>query len=159
MTNSVSCPVSGNRINENAARIAAAFTVLFTALAVVFQWHWIMAVLAADFALRGFTSGKWSPMRWLAQNTSRVLKLRIIPVDAAPKKFAAGLGMGFSAMIFITGIMHYSIAQYTIASMLVGCAILESVFAYCLGCVVYTFLIRIISNKENSVQLPHSKTG
>jgi len=159
MTNSVSCPVSGERMNENAARIAAAFTVFFTAFAVIFQWHWIMAVLAADFALRAFTSGKWSPMRWLAQNKSRVLKLRIIPVDAAPKKFAAGLGMVFSASIYFTGIMHLTITQYSIASMLVGCAILESAFAFCLGCVIYTSLIRIIPHKETIAQLPNSKTG
>ena len=159
MTNSVSCPVSGERINENAARIAAGYTVIITAIAVLFQWHWIMAVIAADFALRAFTPGTWSPLRWLAKNTSRLLNLQSIPVDASPKKFAAGLGMVFSASIFFTGMMHLTIVQYTIASMLVGCAILESAFAFCLGCVIYTSLIRIIPQKETTVQLPNSKTG
>lgn len=155
----MSCPVSGERINENATRIAATITVILTVLAVLFQWHWIMAGLAIDFAIRAFTPGKWSPLRWLSKNSSQWLRLKTIPVDAAPKKFAAGLGMGFSIAIFISGMLNYQITEYIIASMLVGCAILESAFAFCLGCVVYTFLMRFISNKESEVQLPNSKPG
>jgi len=159
MSNTVSCPVSGKRINENAARIAAGVTVILTIVAVIFQLYWIMLILAADFAVRAFSSGKWSPMRWLAQNIVKALNLPNVPVDAAPKKFAAGLGMVFSALIFITGFMQFTLAHYIIAAMLAGCAILESVFAYCLGCVVYTFLMRFLPDKDSSVQFPQSKTG
>lgn len=158
MSNQVTCPVSGDRINENAARIAAGYTVAITLFSVLSGYHWIMILLSADFALRAFTPGKWSPMRWLAGSTVRLFRINPKPVDAAPKKFAAGLGMGFSALIFTAGILNYPVTEVILASMLIGCAILESAFAYCVGCIIYTILMQFISSKKSLIRLPDNKT-
>lgn len=159
MNSSISCPVSDERINENVGRIAAAYTLILTTTAVLCGYHWIMAGLAVDFGIRAFTPATLSPMRWISKSTSRLFRLRNIQVDAAPKKFAAGMGMIFSILILAAGLLNYDLAEYILASMLIACAILESVFAYCVGCIIYTYLMRFNTTKEETIEFPNSKTG
>ena len=143
------CPVSGQKADENIARTAAIFTVLITAAALLLNSYVIMLLLAVDFAIRAFSSGSASPLKMLATLTAGTLNIRNRKIiDAAPKKFAALLGMTFSLLAGLFLIAQLPVTAAVIASMLIFCAFLEGVFGYCLGCVVYTIITTSTGKSE-----------
>jgi predicted membrane protein len=60
--------------------------------------------------------------------------------DLAPKKFAATLGFIFCLLITATLIFNFATAAIILTSIMAVFALLESLFAVCVGCYVYTFL-------------------
>ena len=137
----VICPVSAEKADENVARTTAMLTVLITGTALLANSYLVLLLLAADFAVRSFSSGTGSPLKFLSIQISEILNSKNKKlIDAAPKKFAAMLGMTFSLLAGIFLLMQLPVAAFVIASMLIFCAFLEGVFGYCLGCVVYSVL-------------------
>lgn len=135
------CPVSGQKADEHVARTAALYTVLITTTALLINSYVMILLLAADFAIRAFSSGRASPLKLLSAQTAGTLNIRNKKlIDAAPKKFAALLGMTFSFIAGVFLFVQLPVAAVIIASMLIFCAFLEGVFGYCLGCVVYTII-------------------
>jgi len=147
MTQNISCPVSPERIDGNTARTAAVLTAVIVTAGLLLQSYIIFILLAADFALRAFTAGKYSLIKAAAVKTSRLLKLNKLPVDAAPKKFAAGLGLSFSLIIAVSFYLGSFTAAYSAGIALLFCAMLEGLFSVCLGCYVYSFLLFFFKHK------------
>lgn len=144
-----SCPVSGVKVNENVVRVIALYTVIITAISLYFNLYALTFLLSVDFAIRAFTDGEYSVLRLLALKTVSVLKIQAKPVDAAPKKFAALLGYLFSINIFVFQFFDIAIVAQVLGVMLVSCALLEGVLAFCLGCVVYYQIERLKKIKFN----------
>ena len=137
----VICPVSGEKADENVARTAAMITVIITVTALLVNSYLMLLLLAVDFAVRAFSSGTGSPLKLISIQISGLLNSKSKKlIDAAPKKFAAMLGMTFSLIAGVFLLMQLPVAAFVIASMLIICAFLEGVFGYCLGCVVYSVL-------------------
>lgn len=149
---SITCPVSNERINENVVRIVAFFTMIIVSTGIYFQSPLLISALALDFYLRAFTGGKYSPLKYISKRLSNYMGLSQKMVNAAPKKFAAGIGLLFS--ISISGLLwfHYATSADSLAIILLICAGLESFLGFCLGCVVYTYIILPFLSKENSEQ-------
>src|ERR1017187_5447459 len=108
--NELVCPVSAERVNENAVRTVAVISLVLVLLSLYLNNFVISGFLALDFMLRAFFNGKASALKALAKGFVRYAGLGNKPVDAAPKKFAASLGLvfallisGFQAAGFITG--------------------------------------------------------
>jgi hypothetical protein len=136
------CPVSAGKADEYITRTIAVFTVLVTVTALILGNYFIMLLLSADFAIRYFTTGKGSPLKFISIHTAGFLEIRDKKlIDAAPKKFAALLGMAFSFLTAVFMILNFPITAFVIASALIFCALLEGIFGYCLGCVVYSILV------------------
>ena len=135
------CPVSAEKVNESAVRVAAFITVIITGAAIYCNMPVFMALLAADFYLRAFTGGKYSPVKVLSKKVAAILDFPVKPVDAAPKKFAAGVGLAFSAAISLLVWFQFTVSAYSLAIVLVICASLESFFGYCVGCVAYSCIV------------------
>ncbi len=135
------CPVSNAKADENIVRTSAILTVLITAAAVLVNSYLILFLLSADFAIRSFFSGVGSPLKILSNHIAGILNIRNKKsIDAAPKKFAAFLGMTFSLLAGLLLLFQLPIAAMITASILIFCAFLEGVFGFCLGCFVYTIL-------------------
>lgn len=145
--NDLSCPVSADRVDENATRIVAAIVIVVTVTALYSGFYWLSLLLAADFGLRAFTQGNYSLLKNAAKFAVTQLALPPKPVDAAPKKFAAGVGLAFALAIGIAQFFGFTYTAYGIGSVLLLCAFLESAFAYCVGCVVYTYLVLPVLNR------------
>lgn len=135
----LSCPISAERINENVVRIIALLVALITVICVVFDNYWAMLFLTVDFAIRAFTSGKWSILRGIAQQIFKLLSLPQKLKDLAPKKFAATMGFIFCLLVSSTYLLGFATATVVLAGMLTAFALLEGGFAICVGCYVYTF--------------------
>jgi hypothetical protein len=144
----VSCPVSPEKANENIVRIIAIQVIIFSFISLVLNNYLISLFLIFDFALRSFTEGNYSPLKKIGIYFNLFLKLEPIIIPAAPKKFAAGLGVVFSSLISIALIFNWSLISMILGSLLIFCASLEGFFGVCIGCYVYSFLqkLKIISN-------------
>lgn len=148
----LTCPVSEERVDENATRVGAFFVIATTLVALYTNWYALSLLLATDFALRAFTNGTFSPLKHFAKIFAIVLQLPKKPIDAAPKKFAAGVGFVFALSIAIAQVAGFILTSYSIGAVLLVCAALESFVGYCVGCVVYTYLVLPVMNKFQ--QLP-----
>lgn len=140
MENNLECPVDFVSINENKARLTA-FFVLVLAIVFLITGLWIlMAFLVIDFLLRVNNLGKYSLLAILSDAVIKQLKIKNKPTDRAPKRFAAGVGLVFTAGILILALLHLSTLTIVVTIVLVIFAFLESFIGFCAGCYVYSFL-------------------
>lgn len=134
-----------NPVNEVSARLVAAGVVVMCAVTIAFDVPWMTAVIAYGFLARVLTGPTLSP---LGQLVTRVLTPRLPfaakPVPGPPKRFAQGIGatLSVAAAILALGLGAH-LAAYVLLGMIIVAAILESVFAYCLGCKIFGLLMRV----------------
>ncbi|KQN33404.1 hypothetical protein ASE92_16545 [Pedobacter sp. Leaf41] len=136
----ISCPISAERVNENVVRLIAFMVACIAIGCVVFSNYWAIFFLTGDFALRAFSSGKFSPMKFIAINLAKALSLKPNMTDLAPKKFAATMGFVFCLLITATFILSFLTVALTLSVMMIIFALLESFLGVCIGCYVYTFV-------------------
>jgi len=132
------CPVDFIAINENKARLTAFFVMILTIVYLVSGFWLIIAFLLIDFSLRSFNLGKYSPLGFLSDAVIKQLSIKNKPVDRAPKRFAASVGLAFTAAILLAAFLHQPLIAIALASVIVLFAFLESIFSFCAGCYVYT---------------------
>ncbi len=138
--NTLICPISKERSNKAVIRFSAvlvSFTVLFY---IISGNPLLLLFLTADFALRGFTNVKFSPISKAGSVLSKTFKAKAEFVDKAPKIFAARVGFVFSITALI---LHFisPIAAISVLAILITCALMEAVLDFCVGCVVYTYIV------------------
>jgi hypothetical protein len=154
MTNkAISCPVSGEKINESVARVASFLVTIIVTIVVLFKAPYMLILLGTDFALRAFTNGTYSPIKYLAKQLYRYSGLSEKKGDAAPKKFAAAIGFIFSFSIAALQLAQYFILADVVAGVLVFCAALEAFAGFCVGCVIYTYIQPFFNNSEDSISI------
>jgi hypothetical protein len=141
MKSNIYCPVSPNKVDENVTRIAAFVMMAFFITGIILKSYILLFLISADFAIRAFSHGKYSPIRSISKSIAGILRLKSKPIDAAPKKFAAGMGMVISALTGVLLFLGELSAAYLISAVLIFCAFLEGAFAVCVGCHIYSFTV------------------
>ncbi len=131
-----------NPVNEKAARVVAGLVVVTALVALVFQASWLVWVLAAGFLLRVLSGPRFDPFGLVA---TRLVAPRLgtaTLVAGPPKRFAQGLGLLFSLTSGVSLALGATVIGWVVLGLLVVAATLESVFAVCLGCLVFGGLQR-----------------
>lgn len=132
-----------NPVNETSARLVATGAVLQSVAFLLIREWWALAPLAFGFLARVLTGPTLSP---LGQFVTRVVtpRLRVQHrfVPGPPKRFAQGIGLAFSGGALIAWLVGTPVVSYALIGGLIGAATLESVFAVCLGCIIFNQLIR-----------------
>jgi len=142
------CPVDFVTMNEYRARWTALLVLVFTAGYIVSGYWFIPAFLAIDFFLRASKLGKYSLLGQLGGVLVKTFGRGNKPVDRAPKRFAALIGLLFtSAMTILYGVGASSFS-YILADILVIFAFLEAAFGFCAGCRVYAFIKPLLPAKS-----------
>jgi hypothetical protein len=132
-------------VNEVSARLVAGGVVVMSLAALIVDEHakWLLVVLAYGFVARMLTGPTMSP---LGQFVTRVITPRTgfaeKFVPGPPKRFAQAMGVTFSVAALVLTLLGYDLAARVVLAMLLTAAILESVFALCLGCKVFALLMR-----------------
>jgi hypothetical protein len=139
------CPVDFIKINENKARLTAFFVLVLTLVYLKTGFWLIMAFLLVDFVLRATSRGKYSLLGFISDAVIKQLKIKPKPVDRAPKRFAAMVGVLFTAVILVSFILQLHVVALSLAAVLAFFAFLESFFAFCAGCYAYSAGKYIIS--------------
>jgi Domain of unknown function (DUF4395) len=137
------CPHDTDTVNERVARVIAALVIIFTVVSLFTVSPFIMLFLAVDFGMRALRFQQYSLLRLLAAVSANVLLIAPRFVSAAPKRFAAGLGLVLSLAIGGLLFTELHILTAVCGGMLIGCAALEAFAGYCVGCTVYTLLFQL----------------
>jgi hypothetical protein len=133
-----------NPVNEVSARLVAGGVLILAILTIALDQPWLIVPLAYGFVARVCTGPALSP---LGQFVTRVLTPRLhVPaknVPGPPKRFAQGIG---ATLLVAALILHFGFGLTGLAYVLVAAiavaATLESVFAFCVGCKIFAFLMR-----------------
>jgi hypothetical protein len=132
-----------NPVNEAAARTVAIGVVLMSVLAFVTGSAWILILLSYGFLARVLAGPRISP---LGQFAVRVSAPRITrwqrSVPGPPKRFAQAMGLALSLAALITWLWAGWLDAKWILLPLVAAASLEGFFGYCVGCTIFSWLIR-----------------
>jgi hypothetical protein len=131
-----------NPVNEKAARVVAGLVVITAASALLLQAGWLLWLLALGFLLRVLSGPRFSPFGLLA---TRVVAPRLGParlVPGPPKRFAQCLGLSVSLTAAVCVGLGATTVGWLLVGLLIVAAVLESVFAFCLGCAIFGLLQR-----------------
>ena len=106
-------------------------------------FYWVLIPLAYGFWARVLTGPTLSPLGFLAQ---RVIAPRLGPpkhVPGPPKRFAQGMGaiMSTAALVLAFAVSHT--AAEVVLALLIPAASLESILGYCVGCRIFSLLMRV----------------
>jgi hypothetical protein len=139
MKNGIDCPVDFIPVNENKVRLVA-LLVLLLGLVFISTGYWvIVAFLVVDFFLRSVNLGKYSLLGVLSAGIISLLCIKTKPVDQAPKRFAARMGLTFTIVILAMYLLQLEGIALALGVILCLFAFLESILAFCAGCYVYSF--------------------
>ncbi len=131
-----------NPVNEKAARVVAGAVALIAAVILATGWQWLLVVLAYGFWARVLTGPTLSP---LGRFATRVAAPRLGPpryVPGPPKRFAQGIGAAVTTLAAVCALaLEWTTAAEVLTAMMVVFAVLESVFAYCVGCKIFAVLM------------------
>src|SRR3954471_17889415 len=121
-------------VNEKAARSVAGLVAVLAAVTLATGAWWLTVPLALGFWARVLTGPTLSPFGRLA---TRGIAPHLGPpryVSGPPKRFAQGIGAALSTAVAVLALTGATTAATVLLLVLLGAAVLESVFAYCLGC-------------------------
>ncbi len=132
-------------VNETSARLVAAGVAAMMLAVAVGGQLWLLPIITYGFIARVLTGPTLSPLGQLA---TRVIapRLRVDHrfVPGPPKRFAQGLGASLSV---VATVAHFGFGANGTAQVIAGAiavaAFLEAAFALCLGCVMFTGLMRV----------------
>lgn len=131
-----------NPVNEASARLVAAGVVVQCALLLVLREGWLLLPLAYGFVARVAAGPRFSP---LGQFVTRVVTPRVAPnhrlVPGPPKRFAQAIGATLSLAAAVSWLLGASTLAIVLVAAVTVAATLESVFGFCLGCVIFNRLM------------------
>ncbi len=150
MAQVVECPVDFVPINENKVRVIAGFVVILST-AYLFLNHWSIALfLVIDFFTRALWNPKFSLLGIFSDVVVKNFSIKNKPTDRGAKRFAALIGFVICDIVLITTVFQLDIIAQAAAGIIIFFAVLESVFSFCAGCYVYTFLKNVSLFKASS---------
>ncbi|WP_420644481.1 DUF4395 domain-containing protein [Candidatus Leptofilum sp.] len=134
------CPISTQRINRHVVRITGLMMASMIALFLFTGNIGFIIAIVVDYFIRAFTELPYSPFSWLAMQIVRSFNLPSKQIDKAPKIFAARVGWLFAVGTAVLYFISPS-ASMIIGATLMVFALLESILDFCVGCVVYTYIV------------------
>ncbi len=115
----------------------------------------LQTLLFAWGALRGV---QHTPLAWVFRT---VVRPRLAPPadweDAAPPRFAQGVGFAFGAAALVAFVAGVPLLGSVLVGFALAAAVLNAVFGFCLGCEVY-LLIRRFTKPADAAQV-HAPTS
>ncbi|MEA1919492.1 MAG: DUF4395 domain-containing protein [Campylobacterota bacterium] len=139
-----SCPINFERVDATTIRIISLIVISLITLHVSFPSPWILFFLATDFIMRLYGDKNYSLTYRLALLIQASLKLESKFEDAGAKRLAGHFGLLFTLLLLSAYLLELQSAFYVIASVFIGCAGLEVLFGFCVGCKVYFIIQKIL---------------
>lgn len=133
-----------NPVNDVAARTVATGVVVMGATVAGLGWGWVLVPLTYGFIARVAAGPRISPLgqfavRVVAPRLTRHEKL----VPGPPKRFAQAIGVSFSVTASALWLAGAPGAARVVVALLVVAAALEAALGFCLGCKVFSVLMRL----------------
>ena len=133
-----------NPANETSARLVAAGVVLISAFFLLTNSTLVLIALTYGFAARVAAGPAFSPLAlFVTRIVTPKLNFNHKFVPGPPKRFAQTIGLTFAATALALTLLGFSTAAQLVIAALIIAATLESVFAICLGCIMFSFLMKL----------------
>jgi len=134
---SPSCPISTRRVDSNMVRMISFQVALFTVILLFTQESIFALILVFDFFMRTIRQPNFSPFH--IAGTFVITGWGIAPklCDESPKRFALYLGLVASLFLAVFYLAGFTAFATIIAVILLICALLETLFDFCIGCKIY----------------------
>ncbi|CAM3908173.1 DUF4395 domain-containing protein [Nocardiopsis rhodophaea] len=132
------------QVDPRGQRFAAVVTTVVLALVLITGSHWLLAFQALVFAVAVMIGVRHSPYAWIFARFVRP-RLGAPPEleDAAPPRFAQGVGLAF-ALVGLAGYLFVGSWLGMVATAFaLFAAFLNAAFGFCLGCEMYLLLRRL----------------
>lgn len=139
---SPSCPISTRRVDSNMARIISFQVALFSMIFLVSQESFFMLVILFDFFIRALRQPNFSPFQIVGTFALKGWGIAPKLCDESPKRFALYLGLVTSLFIVVFYFTGFTTFATLVAVILLICALLETLFDFCIGCKLY-YVIQI----------------
>ena len=138
-------------VDDVTVRLIAAVVLVIGVIALATQQWWLYAVLAVDFSLRAALGPQASPIARLVQRWIRpAVSAPKRPTAGPPKRFAATIGavMTVAATVLwvvalVTGSSGATAGVVVIGAVMVLFPALESILGICVGCILFSGLMRL----------------
>ncbi len=134
---SPSCPISTRRVDANMVRMISFQVALFTLIFLITQESSFAWVILFDFLMRAFRLSSFSPFEMIGKFVLRGWGVAPKLCDESPKRFALYLGLITSLFIVVFYFAGFTLFATILAVILLICALLETVFDFCIGCKLY----------------------
>ncbi len=132
-----------NPANETSARLVAGGVVLMSVAFLLTNSTLILVALTYGFAARVVAGPAFSPLAlFVTRVVTPKLNFNHKFVPGPPKRFAQTIGFIFAATALTLTLLDYSLSAKLVIAALIFAATLESVFAICLGCIMFSFLMK-----------------
>ncbi len=138
--NNLVCPISLQQINEYVSRVTAAVLVSLISLFLITQNEIFLIIAVIDFGFRVFEKVKYSPASWIVSKMFNITGLPKKMVNKAPKVFAARFGF-FLSVLSLSVFFFFPFAASIIAFILAICIFADAAFNFCIGCIIYHYII------------------
>lgn len=135
------CPVSVEKIDSNVSRLTIFMNVVLMALYLYTLNPVFILIVSFDYLIRAIAKVTYSPVRFIAYNTISILNLQKKPINLAQKVFASRLGMICAIVATILYFTGNTTGSIVVASILLTLSTLDSVFNFCVGCLIYNYLV------------------
>ena len=133
-----------NPANETSARLVAAGVVVISAIFLLTNSTLFLLALTYGFAARVATGPAFSPLAlFVTRVVTPKLNFNHKFVPGPPKRFAQTIGLTFAATALTLTLLDYSFAAKLVIAALIFAATLEAVFAICLGCIMFSSLMKL----------------
>lgn len=133
-----------NPANETSARLVAAGVVVISTTFLLTNSTLVLVALAYGFAARVAAGPAFSPLAiFVTRVVTPKLNFNHKFVPGPPKRFAQTIGLVFSSSALLLALLDFSLAAKLVITGLIFAALLESVFAICLGCIAFSYLMKL----------------
>ncbi len=150
---SPSCPISTRRVDSNMARVISFQVALFTVALLFTQEILFALVLLFDFVMRVARKSNLSPFHVIGKFILEGWNITPKWCDESPKRFALYMGLVTSMILVLLFAAGLPIVATMIALVLFVCALLETLFDFCIGCKIYYAIEFIKASFKNDRNL------
>ena len=135
------CPISIEKIDSNVSRLTVFINVVLMGLYLYAQNPLFIGIVACDYLIRAVFKVEYSPIRFLAYSIVSAINVKKKPINLAPKIFASRLGLICALTAAVLQLLGYSTGALITAGLLMVLSIMDSVFNFCVGCLIYNFFV------------------
>ena len=131
------CPISTRRIDAHMVRAISLQVVLLAIVLLITKQSIFAYILLYDFSMRALRKPKLSALHFIAKFVLDGWGIAPKLCDESPKRFALYMGLVISLLLVLFYSAGFVLLATVITVILSVCALLETVFDYCIGCKIY----------------------
>jgi len=146
---SQSCPISLRRVDSNMVRVISFQVALFTVILLITQETTFALIILFDFIMRTLRLANLSPFHIVSKFVLNGWGVAPKLCDESPKRFALYLGLVASLFLVVFYMAGFTVFATIITIILLICALLETLFDFCIGCKIY-YAIQIVKGYLNN---------